>query len=302
MKGLFSIVSAALFATAVIAVAPPAELGPLDGLVDGALGEITNILDVRDDLHFNPVDIELKTLATGEISPRYMTNAKRMARGLNPKAPVNLRDLPTSTVSATLPKRSTAPNLNSRSYTGTVSVVSNDNSSVIGYVSASPNKYGQYGLCTDVDAALKVSFTVSDDSSPFDITASNGISDFPFFGAIVGHASKAVDLVSGALNYVALGGVEQCGLGAIPSIISNAFSFITGISVAVESAIWSISDDLELSLGWVNSDGSKPESTDLVYVSTEDALVLTGDLPVFRNSFGFSADVSVSCSLKLVVS
>jgi hypothetical protein len=47
-------------------------------------------------------------------------------------------------------------------------------------------------------------------SASFDITASNGIRDYPFFGAVVGHASKAADLIGGALNYVALGGVQQC--------------------------------------------------------------------------------------------
>ena len=43
-------------------------------------------------------NVELKTLTTGEISPRYMSNAKRMARGPNPKAPVlrELRKLPLS--------------------------------------------------------------------------------------------------------------------------------------------------------------------------------------------------------------
>jgi hypothetical protein len=85
------------------------------------------------------------------------------------------------------------------------------------------------------------------------------------------------------------------GLGAIPSLISNAFSFVTGISVAVESAVWTLSDDMTLNLGWINSNGVEASSTSLLFVEAENALVMTGDVNVFRSSFGYSADVSTDC-------
>jgi hypothetical protein len=131
MKGFFSLISAALFATAAVAAVPSIARDDLHlNPVGIDLKTLTNV-QTRDNLHMNPQDIELKELAHGEISPRYMTNAQRMARGLNPKAPV-LRELraysflsgylifysrlamlhtATAAVSASMPKRSASPSL-----------------------------------------------------------------------------------------------------------------------------------------------------------------------------------------------
>jgi hypothetical protein len=50
-----------------------------------------------------------------------------------------------------------------------------------------------------------------------------------------------------------------------------------------------------LTVGWINSNGAEATSTALLYVHAEDALVLTGDVEVFRSSFSYPVDTSVPC-------
>jgi hypothetical protein len=167
-------------------------------------------------------------------------------------------------------------------FTGYIEV---NNSST--FVSNTFNGFGEYTITNNLADALTVSFDPSS-SSPFSITATNnpGSAAFPFFGAIVGFASSSANLGSGNANYTYTGGTIATAVGAIPTIGSNSFTTATGISEAIETAIWSISNSDILTAQWINTDGSKPTTFIVTSTAQGNEILLTGDPTAFINSFG----------------
>jgi hypothetical protein len=164
---------------------------------------------------------------------------------------------------------------------GYIHVTNADTGEELGFVSNVWNDFGEYGVTTNANQRLLVSFPVS---PQFSITAVNGPdSQFPYVGAIQGFASTSPDLGVGSRNYVYVGGTVETPVGATPAVLPNAYTNATGIPQTVESAIWSLSASNEFTAQWVNSDGTKP-ATYSMYYTPESALFLTGDPSAWRST------------------
>jgi hypothetical protein len=82
--------------------------------------------------------------------------------------------------------------------------------SALGYIYKVGNAFGEYGITSDENQAVHVTFSAPADGSPFDLSATNGIvGDLPRIGAISGFASTDDDLHAGSFNYAYLGAVSQ---------------------------------------------------------------------------------------------
>lgn len=93
----------------------------------------------------------------------------------------------------------------------------------LGFVQATLNSYGEYGLTTDPTAALAFSAAVPADGTAFDMTAQNpNLPAFSLVGAMVGFASSSSDLGSGNPNYLFLTGMSSSSAshGSRPPVCS----------------------------------------------------------------------------------
>jgi hypothetical protein len=169
-----------------------------------------------------------------------------------------------------------------------IQVTNADTGANLGFVSAAFNRFGEYGVTTDVNNRLTVSFS---GTSQFPLTASNAPNtNLPYVGGIVGFASTSDDLNTGSYNYAYLGGTVQTPANSPPVSGENSFTLATGIPEKVESAIWSISASNVLTAQWVNTDLSKPATYEMFY-TPDNVLTLTGDKTVFASTFSPSAPV-----------
>ncbi|OBZ73455.1 hypothetical protein A0H81_06669 [Grifola frondosa] len=250
---------------AVLALLPAVSASPKSN-VFGALTP-TSTMKHYDAGSLNPNNPVLNKLALS--SREYLTNAKRMARGLPLNRPrfyngesagiCILRGHAglTDTRQASAPPRPARPLCPAPRATGTIRV---EGDSLDGYISRIPNAFGEYGITTDESEALSVSITSCDEES-FDIVTLNGIADFPYFGGVSGFANTSPDLLAGSTNYVYIAGTLQTPHDSVPVLQPNSFSYATGISEPSESALWTISDTNELTAQWINVNGDYSTSS-----------------------------------------
>ncbi|KAI8970757.1 hypothetical protein BD414DRAFT_501984 [Trametes punicea] len=143
--------------------------------------------DFVDGEGFNPSGIVLRPLSLATLDPaRSLTNAQRLARGLPPR-----------------PRQSATPCALSQP-TGLVRITSESNT-LSGYISATPNNYGQFTLTSSVSQALQVVLLrCNSDSEPFGIQTLNGLAVYPYLGAVVGSVDLNDNLLVGSSNYAPL--------------------------------------------------------------------------------------------------
>jgi len=280
----------ALLATATTALAAvPPSLSPTR-----TLAELVPAPHVRRAHPLNPIKVGLKPNALAPSIP--MTNAQRLARGLNPNRPrFNRAGLPrhlaprASAVVAAADPNPCAP------VSGTILV----SGAVAGtaYVSRVPNAFGEYGVTTDAADALRVQYLDCNDAAtegPTNLMTLNGIADFAFLGGITGFGSSGDSLAPGSSAYAYLGGTSQTAPAAPPQPLPNSFTFATGVSEDVESAIWFVDRSTgALTASWVNVDRSTPE-TEIVYYAPQDFLLITGDTSAFAAAYGSGSVVALT--------
>ncbi|OJT15406.1 hypothetical protein TRAPUB_8035 [Trametes pubescens] len=117
----------------------------------------------------------------------------------------------------------------------------------------------------------------------------NGLSDFPFFGGIMGFASADDNISDANSNYVYIGGTTEVSFGPAQDA-KNGYSAASGTERDVESALWTLADGA-LTMHWSNTDGTPAQGAHILYVPSADALVLTGNVDLFRARFGPAPEV-----------
>ncbi|TFK50840.1 hypothetical protein OE88DRAFT_1659942 [Heliocybe sulcata] len=249
-------------------------------LVQGAPGDPAKTLAARDYASINPTGLRLRSLdGVASSFGKRLTNAQRLARGLPLRKPTRVK------------ARQAAPSsCPTTSHTGIIRVVAVDGG-LQGYVAATPNSFGEYQPTLDASAALRVSFGTSSCASSagytrLDITAENGISNFPMLGFMTGFANTDNNLGSGSYNYAYLGGVTSTPPGSPAVVQPSSYSAVAGVPDATESAVWAWDRSSNaLTVQWVNTDGSTP-ATYLAYVPSANSFAVTGDLGAFTSNFG----------------
>jgi len=212
-------------------------------------------------------------------SGETVTNARRFSAGLPPVAPSRRNNFKA---------RNPAPSGTPNQASGYIQVADPTTNTVLGYISATPNVFGEYGpFTTDLSQALKVSF---DSSAPggVDIVATNSVfSNLPYFGGVQGFSSSSSDINSGSANYLFISPTTQTPANSPPvSTGGSGFQSTTAIPEDVESAIWHYNAQTnQFTAQWVNSDSFLPTST-IVYVPSEQALAIVGDLNTFNADYG----------------
>ncbi|KAH7098477.1 hypothetical protein BKA62DRAFT_712904 [Auriculariales sp. MPI-PUGE-AT-0066] len=211
-----------------------------------------------------------------------MTNAKRMALGLPPNAPVVRRhNTGTSPVQPPSPSNPVCKCLD-----GVVQISNSNNGKFLGYIGKNYELYGEYGSVKKENKALKVSLQCVSNkkSGPLQILGLNGDSKYPNIGGVVGYASTSNALVN--YNYLYIGGVQQTTVGSTPVLGGSAFYDATGVKEKVESAIWHFNtNNRKITVEWVNPDGSST-SAKLVYYKPDGVLLAVADIKAFRAQFG----------------
>jgi hypothetical protein len=175
----------------------------------------------------------------------------------------------------------------SQVYSGPITVTDTTTDTVLGYMSAAQNGFGEYTVVPTTSGALDVTFNESS-ASPFNITINNPFdSNFSNLGGVQGFADSSPDLGAGSSDYGYVAESAATAPGATPANVGNSFTDSTGIAEDSESAIWSVDAATgALTAQWINSDGSSP-ATFMAF--TADTLVLTGDLSAFEGAFGGDA-------------
>ncbi|KAG8964354.1 hypothetical protein FRC00_002663 [Tulasnella sp. 408] len=210
-----------------------------------------------------------------------MTNAKRLAMNLPPLKPKAIRrgmrsaklystyqldmiiNTSTGTRAASAPRSNTSM-LPPVPHTCNL-LVKNSDGSTRGYVSRVWRLYGEYGIQTNQADSLEVTFYASpDDPSPveLDLSANNGPSPaYPFVGA------NSDNLGPGSSNHLYITSNTQTAAGSTPqSGDNNSFSASTGVPKNAESAIWKYNPTTQdISVQWINNDGSTPANFILYY-------------------------------------
>lgn len=172
-------------------------------------------------------------------------------------------------------------------------LVKDVNGTTFGFVSPVWNVFGEYGIVQQAQAgSLEVSFsfvpTKGTLPSQLNLLPTNGPSAaYPYVGATVGFVSPSDDLVVGGFNYAYITGTLLLPAGPPSEGDNNSFGGTTGIPKKAESAIWTYNPKTRaITPQWINRDGSKP-STFMVFANDfNEAFILTGDLAVFRDTFG----------------
>ncbi|KAF8896096.1 hypothetical protein BD779DRAFT_561406 [Infundibulicybe gibba] len=210
-----------------------------------------------------------------QFEARLWTNARRLAAGLPLNPPRHIVEKRTG---KERPAPSSTPGCNVDGYL----MITNEDSTRVGFVSKKWNDFGEYGTIAEGDDRLKVSINTCSDSNS-DIKTINGpYADFPFFGGI-GGPSDSPDLSGGSDSYAYFGGASQTQPGAPPADAPNAFTKATGTNKVVESAIFTLDRGSKvITAHWVNRDSSRPTT----YIGLiENTLILTGDKGAFAQSF-----------------
>lgn len=167
--------------------------------------------------------------------------------------------------------------------TGYVAITDASTAASLGWVSRTPNPYGEYVVTTDTANRLQVSY--DDASAPFPIQIlDSGAGSYHWLSAIQGFGNTDANLGVGSSNYAVLGNASLTAPGATPALQDNIFTDSTGIPSATESSIWSLpGTGSPLEAQWVNTDGSLTGTTTLL---TDGLLVLTGDAAAFTDQYG----------------
>lgn len=202
------------------------------------------------------------------------TNARRFAAGLPPVSPR------ARSHKAARAAPSGTPSTN----TGYIQVTGSDNT-VYGYLSTTLNTFGEYGQFTeDPASALKIAFD-STSATNLDLTASNSFfTDLPFLGGTAGFSSTSASIASDSADYVFLTATTLTTTLSAPVQVENSFTRQTGIDKESLSAIWEFANGI-ITPQWVNEDSSRP-TTIAVYVPSEEAIALVGDVATFESTYG----------------
>ncbi|KAG8997240.1 hypothetical protein FRB90_012555 [Tulasnella sp. 427] len=203
----------------------------------------------------------------------------RIARGLPPLAPRKLFN--GSKTEARRGAPSTIPNPPN----GYASIIiTNARGNHLGFVSKHFNDLGSYSVTTDCTAAL---------SDP-QLTASHGLinSANPGGFSAVGLVTS-LNFTPGVPHGLVLSGTAATPYGSLPlSSIEHsggngadqpgASETLSNTSLLIESNIWSIGANNELSVTWVNPDGSQGHLVFIYFPSAEATIVTTLDLDKYR--------------------
>jgi len=167
--------------------------------------------------------------------------------------------------------------------TGYLAISDASTAASLGWVSRTPNPYGEYVVTTDTADRLQVSY--DDASMPFPIQVlDSGAGAYPWLSAIQGFGNTDANLGTGSSNYAFLGNATLTAPGATPALQDNIFIDSTGVPSATESSIWSLPGTASpLDAQWVNTDGSL---TKTITVLTDGLLILTGDAAAFTDQYG----------------
>ncbi|KAL1940940.1 hypothetical protein VTO73DRAFT_7576 [Trametes versicolor] len=242
--------------------------------------------------HINPTDLPTRTLVQADqIAPRAraLTNAQRLANGLPPLAPRRRQRSRDAHPHAprTSPKPCTNP-------TGTLTVTDVDTGAGVpfGQVGSMANAFGEYGLAgVEGGGALNVVLLqCNSEGAPFEVQTTNGLGNFTFFGGIIGFGSIDDNISDANSNYVYVGGTSEVSPGPAQDA-PNGFTAATGTERDIESALWTLGADGSLTMNWINTDGTLAQGAHLLYVANANAIVLTGNVDLFRARFGPAAEV-----------
>ncbi|KAI0628259.1 hypothetical protein C8Q77DRAFT_1149227 [Trametes polyzona] len=250
---------------------------------------------------FNPTDEAIRTrpLAHNDVSAREpLTNAERIARRLPPQRPAALgrRPLRERTRAARdddhrapHPRPSATPCKSSPKRGRLLAFP-------LGFVSHATNEFGEYVMTSNPEEALVVVLKQCEsNSAPFEIQTLNGLRDFSLLGGTVGFGSTSDDLSNGSFNYAYLDGVTSVPHGPARDA-PNGFSAATGVGEAIESALWTVTEEpllTTLHAQWINADGRPAPDVSLVWVTDENAFAFTSDVNAFEKAFGRAQVVSL---------
>ncbi|KZT69725.1 hypothetical protein DAEQUDRAFT_251226 [Daedalea quercina L-15889] len=191
---------------------------------------------------------------------------------------------------------STTPTATCTAHVGTLKLTSVDDTESTFWVNSQATPFGEYGYTTEQSEALQVQYTLCDSDSstgPFNLLAINGLTTYPYVGAIIGFADTSDNLASSSYNYLYIGGTHKSDPGALPQSGATAFSAASGTQKDYESSIWLIDPTTsEVTAQWINTDGSKP-TVYLIYVPSSGALALTGNVNDFTSHFGGATEVTL---------
>ncbi|KAF9525578.1 hypothetical protein CPB83DRAFT_909050 [Crepidotus variabilis] len=248
-------VLAALFALSIFGVVSSAYTGATS---TSGLDEFTGI-----EFHHAP-------------SPRSVypgiSNAERLKRGLPLKPP---KRRASHVIHA--PRPSATP------VRGRVQAFDAYTGAPIGFISKNPSSAGVAGLTPVFDDAMVFQYDKST-SAPYDFTMVNPASyfaQFPLLGNVLGPSSISQTLGPGLYNYCFFAGTNETPADSPPVVQGTSFSTTLG----AETAVWKKTDSGDISLQWVNPDGSKPE-TFVMYAPSANSLAITGDVAAYLDTFG----------------
>ncbi|KAJ2932434.1 hypothetical protein H1R20_g4661, partial [Candolleomyces eurysporus] len=209
---------------------------------------------------------------------KHRTNAARMAAGLNPLPPRELkaRTWPGGNWPPTPPKpsnprpSSTKPDCDDKK--DVPIKCKRKGGGQIGYISKDWSKKGErgYGLCSSKNTALKLDFENS--VTPFDFKISGG-KDYPYLG-FAGN-----NLNPGSTDSCVLTGTKKTTRGNGPSNVGNAYSSWSANS---ESQLWYYNrGSKQVESKWVNSGGKNVDSK-VFYDPDDDLFHLVTDANAFK--------------------
>ncbi|KAG9048575.1 hypothetical protein FS837_012516 [Tulasnella sp. UAMH 9824] len=230
MRTFFSLFSLVALATTGVFSTPVPEsecLSELCGTIP-----LLNSSPSPSDVAASIAQVGTPTRSLSERDTEQLTNAERFIRGLPPKKPKHLRGSP-----ARRSQPSVAP---VTTYRGKIRVDRADNGQNLGYLSSHPFSGAQHRY-QSIDNAAIVNFKYDDTQSTG--PASELMGEF-----------KAVTIPTPTSL---LG--PTTSPGATPQSVPNSYSAATGTSRTAESEVWILNRDTnELTMQWLNTDGSKP--------------------------------------------
>ncbi|KAI0093453.1 hypothetical protein BDY19DRAFT_923782 [Irpex rosettiformis] len=173
---------------------------------------------------------------------------------------------------------------------GYIKAVSQDGATTIGYVSASTNPFGEFGLASNVESAL-IFNSCKPSIGLMDLTIENAPTvSQPFLGFFKGSASTDASIGYSSANYMFLGGVQHTGVTAPQNLDT---SFKSGTSLPSESTVWTLDIFNRFATQWINPDFTSPV-TSLAYVPADDVFILTGNFNKFTSTYGSATRVTLS--------
>ncbi|KAF5313640.1 hypothetical protein D9611_010189 [Ephemerocybe angulata] len=229
---------------------------------------------------------------------KHRTNAARMADGLAPFPPVQLKrrhggggqpqpQHPQTPTTPNKPQPSpTKPDCDDKKNQH-LKCKKKQGGATVGYVSKDWSKKGKrgFGLCSSNNDALKVDFENSVTPFPFKLS-SGGKDSFPYLGF------SGNNLKPGSGDSAVLTGTQQTNRGNAPSNVGNAFS---NWSANSESTIWHYTRSSKLvESKWVNTGGVTVDSK-VFYDPSDDLFhLVTGDATAFNKKCPNAYEVELS--------